>query len=522
MKNQYITCIGLAILVMSFGGLGCTDWVQDIDPLASDIEDNALNDEQYVEFLLKGLQGAVAGQLDPDQFESGVPFMVLNTSWQTDEGFHYNNSFGEVDLDINNSWQDYHRMRWTAEDLIARINRIEMTNNALQEEALWWSNMVAGIIRMYLGDHWGWDADGSTPGAAISSEDEWGEFMSDKELHTAGRTYLNEALQYDPGDDAPGVGAGLADKIINSIIARSYLYEFDYAQAVSFAAEGLERGDQPFQILNTDTPYWLNNLLYNWLGRGFDGVPWIGQPGIVHHRFVWYVAGKPLGDGTIDPNFPGDRKEGVIISNLTEVDASSLSLRGPEGADGKPGHFARENPRIGLGNERLPLWEVLNEWGADYEDPLIYVGDLYPNKSDPVNVITWQEMELIRAEAALNPDPGFGSGYSGDVNQFLVHVNEVRDWHGLDPYTVDDALNYDNPDGGASTMNYIGVHNVNITGPKGLLIEERDKTLFLQAVRIVDLRRFGLFDTWPYIPIPGTEADRNPNLMDMPRNTGGL
>ena len=112
----------------------------------------------------------------------------------------------------------------------------------------------------------------------------------------------------------------------------------------------------------------------------------------------------------------------------------------------------------GLGNERLPLWEVLNEWGADYEDPLIYVGDLYPNKSDPVNVITWQEMELIRAEAALNPDPGFGSGYSGDVNQFLVHINEVRDWHGLDPYTVDDALNYDNPDGGASTMIYIGVH----------------------------------------------------------------
>jgi len=49
-----------------------------------------------------------------------------------------------------------------------------------------------------------------------------------------------------------------------------------------------------------------------------------------------------------------------------------------------------------------------------------------------------------------------------------------------------------------------------------LLIEERDKTLWMKGVRIVDQKRFDLWhlgdNTWSYIPIPDSEILNNPNV----------
>ncbi len=102
------------------------------------------------------------------------------------------------------------------------------------------------------------------------------------------------------------------------------------------------------------------------------------------------------------------------------------------------------------------------------------------------------------------------------------HINNVRLWHGLTELTVQDAMDYDNPDGGASTEHIVApvvmTNPVNITGPKGLLIEERDKTCWLKGVRHMDQRRWGLWHMptdgtyWQYEPIPDSEILQNPNL----------
>lgn len=124
--------------------------------------------------------------------------------------------------------------------------------------------------------------------------------------------------------------------------------------------------------------------------------------------------------------------------------------------------------------------------------------DMYPVEESPMDFFTWQENHLILAElAALH---GQGSGA-----QELI--NEVRASHDIAPVTdpVDEAL----------------------------IIEERDKELYLQGVRMFDLLRFGIWPAevlgtpdvdgslagepigeWRGIPITNDERNDNPCIAD--------
>ena len=167
-------------------------------------------------------------------------------------------------------------------------------------------------------------------------------------------------------------------------------------------------------------------------------------------------------------------------------------MRGPEGEG--LGDADEENVRDGLDNtnERIPLWEL--EGDAN----LAYCQDIYDARDDYLDLIDWREMELILAEVAIrNSDDATG----------LTHINNVRTHHGLDELTVDDLTGFTPSEtSGAGT----------ITGSLGLLIEERDKTLWTKGVRITDQKRFDLWhlgsNTWPYIPIPDSEILNNPNV----------
>ena len=122
----------------------------------------------------------------------------------------------------------------------------------------------------------------------------------------------------------------------------------------------------------------------------------------------------------------------------------------------------------------------------------------YLERSDNINFITWQEMNLIRAEAAER------DAASGDP---LALINEVRDAYGIDP--IDEA-------------DYDGMNTIFV---------ERDKEMFTTGIRLPDQRRasefgldsFGLDldrhgwhldnpDTWWYLAITLEECNNNPNL----------
>ena len=213
---------------------------------------------------------------------------------------------------------------------------------------------------------------------------------------------------------------------------------------------------------------------------------------------MWYEAGRNNVLFSADPRFAhyvvADRLEGEIISNLTEdPDALSLSLRGLEGdgIGGKSQEDVRDN--LDNPNERIPLWELEADGGS-----LAYCQDIYDGRADDLDLIDWREMELILAEVAIRD----GNNATG-----LTHINNVRTSHGLNALTVDQLTGFTpSATSGAGTT----------TGALGLLIEERDKTLWMKGVRLVDQKRFDLWhlgaNTWPYIPIPDSEILNNPNV----------
>lgn len=125
--------------------------------------------------------------------------------------------------------------------------------------------------------------------------------------------------------------------------------------------------------------------------------------------------------------------------------------------------------------------------------------DMYPDQDSPMDFMTWQENELMLAE--LEALHGQGAGQASA----LVRVNEVRASHGIDPIvgTIDETV----------------------------ILEERDKELFLQSVRMFDLLRFNAWhDTipgtvgagssnageqigpWRGLPIPNDERNQNPDV----------
>lgn len=126
--------------------------------------------------------------------------------------------------------------------------------------------------------------------------------------------------------------------------------------------------------------------------------------------------------------------------------------------------------------------------------------DIYPVQESPMDFLTWQENELMLAE--LEGIRGQGAGGQGSA---LARVNDVRASHGIDPVT--------------GTVN------------ADLILEERDKELFLQSVRMFDLLRFNAWHAtipgtvgagssnagnpigpWRGLPIPNDERNQNENI----------
>ncbi|WP_411029751.1 hypothetical protein [Spongiimicrobium sp. 3-5] len=519
MKNiKLIVCF---VTLLGFSLASCDSYVQDIDPLLNQVEGTDLNNETSLGLLVNGIKGQMGSTGDAGE---GIGRMLWRVAGYSDEMIL--GAFGSApdhitfvqDLPGNltfheDDWSNYQLLRFLADDLVRRVGVIDanggFVNEELRANALWWGNFLGGLTRMYLADHWGARATvGDSPGAPITTQEqldngEVGAFLSSNELRALAREKFNALLGTDPGDVPE------PDKFAWSFIARTYLFDGMYAEAKTAAENGLQEGDETFGIIhNTIFP----NQMWLQSGRTNDDNQFIFSP---HPRFLQYVL--------------DDRKEGEIISELTQENLDdgivSRSLRGIESGEGEPGNATTPNPRSGLANqnERLPLWEKAittasvsgigddTQW-AEFATGANVTQDIYTAADSPFHIIDWREMQLILAEVAIR---------NNDNPTALIHINNVRTFHGLDPYDEAQMLAYDNPKGGASALG-IGVKNVlsattNFTGPMGLLIEERDKTLFLKGTRIVDQARFDLWhlegDVFRfYMPIPRSETDNNPNV----------
>ncbi|MFC1481617.1 hypothetical protein ACFL6E_05170 [Candidatus Neomarinimicrobiota bacterium] len=209
-------------------------------------------------------------------------------------------------------------------------------------------------------------------------------------------------------------------RTVNSLIARCYLFQADYTNASAYAEVGMVAGDDPYQAEHNISDD--SNYYYASAGNGRR------QAG-ADARFAAYLT-----------------------ADSTEVD-------------------------------RVLVRELLDDEKANRRDTeTYYTQTKYPVAETGVDLISWQENELMLAELDIR---GGGTG--------LTNINAVRASHGI-------------PDLASADMS--------------VLIEERDKELCFTGLRLVDQRRFDAdYNTWHldaalwrYLPISDEERVTNSNI----------
>ncbi len=527
MKNRYHIPLIIVFLVVSFQS--CGDFVANVDPLSDIVEGDRLNSSDQTVFFLNGVKGALyrvweyqhpvtETHGDATYGDERVPGDIKETRFM-------DQTIGSADIGLYNRINGrVQELRNMADQMIERLplmNADGLVDDDLYNECLWWGYLMGGISRQYLAEWFGLKKDGSQPGSVISPDprtgEEYGSFLTPNELFTLAEDKYKLALSVNyPYAGKDGIMDGdHAERIVWSFLARLRLH--DFAGGVMGDAENIRNSDGAREaagkgLIDGDPPFVLKigadafNIFYYETGRGRQRMQ---SKTHVAPRFARYVV--------------ADRKEGEIISAIDSDDlgdypnllAFSLSEFGAEGEIGERGHSMTANPRATVANpkERIQLREVvidLELWdpeepyvfgtqhvfGPETLLPLAYSQDKYVERSDDMKLIEWQEMELILAELDI---------YDSNLQSALDHINTVRASHDLDPKTMDEMINFSNPDGGA----------YDVTGPIGLLIEERDKELFLKSVRTYDQFRFGIWhlrDAWPYFPMAEAEVNANPNI----------
>ncbi len=208
-------------------------------------------------------------------------------------------------------------------------------------------------------------------------------------------------------------------RLANSLIGRIHLYQKKYTDAAPFLAAGLVKGDAPFQAV-----YSLES----------------------QNNFFSEA-------GASRTQFSVDRRFGAYIANDAN-EANRLQIEEV--------------------NDPAELTDAAETAGTTFFRSTVGPGD-------PLNIVSWQENNLMRAEVALNGGAG--------AAQALILVNEVRDNYSIAPLLVVDM---------------------------SVLETEREKELLHTPNRVLDQRRFDNWhlgaNTWKWFPITQSERNNNPNF----------
>jgi hypothetical protein len=391
--------------------VSCENWI-DETPLREDIiQDEKLVDAADIPLLITGVKAnfsstmenvVMLGDLLGDQFVYGKDIIKDATYSSFDEIERGqilldNNSVDALADNLGELWKHATLLEDRVTNIITDATD-EETNAALYVAKFY----EAAAYEIYAGFFGLTENQG---GGCIDA----GEFKTSQQLYNMAVDTYKEALDY----------AGEAEaKIVNSLIARCYLYLGNYSNAKSHADNGMKEGDAPFQA----------------------------QFSIAADNFVWQQGSSALRA----QNYVNGRFADYIAAEPTEAN-------------------------------RIPIEEVpAGLLVTDDTTTTYYLQTKYYTADAPIPFMTWQENHLMLAELAVR-------GEGGDA---VSLVNAVRMAHGIPEIDAVDEQ---------------------------VIIEERDKELFLTGQRLCDQRRFdGLWhlsaDAWHFLPIVARERHNNPNI----------
>jgi len=254
MKKHWVYLILLLTFIIFSNS--CEKYVTGIDPLIDQVEDELLNDEAEVNFVMIGVL---------TQFAETHTYCMVIADLLSDELFFTRkvkgSSYGSyemidagiIQLDmstIEGIETAIGRLRFFSDDLVDRVtNKITFkASQTLKNEALFTGHFFGGLARYYYAAYFGLDK--NQGGGVIDG----GEFIPSNDMYDLAIAKMITSLDY-ASDEA-------TKRVVNSLIARFYLYKADYVNAETFALIGMASGDDPYQVLYHESynsnSYWSN------------------------------------------------------------------------------------------------------------------------------------------------------------------------------------------------------------------------------------------------------------------------
>ncbi len=323
--------IYLLIFTSIFVFSSCKDYVSNVDPLISQVKDEDLTTPSQLPFLIKGVKTRFAnaterlyviadGLSDEFFFSQNVPNATYPTFRDIDKGI--------ISLDNNSVRGPYTAMgqyRFLADNLVERVGKMTIGDASLKNDALFTGYFYGGYARFQYATYMGLtETQGGSP-------IDGGPFIGSAKMYDLAIGKFKEALKYTTNP--------ATIRMVNSVIARSYLYKEDFANAVTFAKLGMVNGDPAFTALHNVQQ---SNYYWTQAGRGRTQY-------VVAYRFKDYVDADPneanriklftiLGnDGTtiyyMQGKYPDRESPGIMMTwQENSLMLAELSLRGQGGA----------------------------------------------------------------------------------------------------------------------------------------------------------------------------------------------
>lgn len=258
----------------------CNDYINDVDPFIDRVEDDLLNNESQISFLIKGVQGQFAvaassqsGLIDllSDQmlYDVDVPTATFQTFNEIDKG-----DIPTSNTNITNQWTTLCQFRFLADNLLSKVEKITFTSEANRSAANYSGYLFGGIARFWMAISFGRDI--NTPGGVISTD------PKNPAPFTNANALLDDAIaRYKKAIENTTNAA--EKRIINSLIAKAYFAKKEYANALPFAQAGMLKNDAAFNALNSlESSIWY----YGFAGLGRVQI-------ILDPRFKTYVDQDP-------------------------------------------------------------------------------------------------------------------------------------------------------------------------------------------------------------------------------------
>ena len=280
----------LSILTILF--IGCDNtWYQDVDPLIDVAEDRELKDRDDLPFLINGVKVRLGTTHDnvsmlSDLLSDQLEF-TTNVQNATFPSYRNIDGMGSADqyddgsgFDDNNSsgyaYDELGQLRKYADLLIETVSALDASEATDDDkEAFYTGYLYGGLARYMYATYYGLE-----PGGDGGSPIDGSPMIYSAAMYADARAKFTSAIAHATDEQR---------RILNSLIARTYLYEGDYSNAAIYADGGMTSYDLPLQ---SEYSAMATNEYYQHSG--------IGRPqNVAAIRFLNYIASDSLEVGRL-------------------------------------------------------------------------------------------------------------------------------------------------------------------------------------------------------------------------------